>query len=130
MAEGEGMIRLDDDHLLMIEPTQPATAPIIDSLVRRLYRAFGRAGVRTPPWKGWHTCVCGACSDNRDYIVMIEKGNELFPLKTNALAVHYMAQHRAEVPESEMMKLLRLPIDESEPSPLAIYGARYRIATR
>jgi hypothetical protein len=110
------MIRLDDEHLLMIEPDGVGGAPIVDELTRRMTAAF-RLSMNSPPdaWNaGWHSCTCGARSDSRDYAVFVGGMNGKH-LRTNSLCVHYVAMHRDEIPASEMEKLIRLSFAEAEP---------------
>lgn len=101
------MIKLDDTSLLMIEPTGPASAaPVMDELTYKMRRALANERLSDYVYKGWHTCVCGVCSDNNDHFVATVDGGEYL---TNSLAVHYLMFHRDEVPESELEKVRSLP---------------------
>lgn len=56
-------------------------------------------------FKGIHTCTGGKCearSSNRDVAIRANDDDYLY---TNTLALHYLACHRAEVPESELKKI-------------------------
>jgi hypothetical protein len=92
----------DNEHLLFIEPTQPASKIfVVDELTEKMKFAFAQARPSSYAFRGWHTCVCGATSDNRDYF--LPNGQ-----KTNYLAVHYLEYHRDEIPESELEKVRAL----------------------
>ena len=92
------MITLDDKYLLMIEPQNPATDPLNDVLTEVARRVFATCKPGNGRWRGWHTCVCGARSDNKDWF--LPDGT-----MTNSLMVHYVECHRDEVPDSELEKL-------------------------
>lgn len=96
------MIQIDDKHLLMIEPTGAPTEPVIDDITRKLTAAWRQRWTSPFGYRGWHGCTgdgCQAASDNRDHQVM--------GLETNSLCIHYVAQHRADVPQ-EMLDLIAL----------------------
>lgn len=102
-------VRLDEYHLLMIEPTRlPSGQPVVDDLTRRMTAAWRahepEAGIA---YRGWHTCSCGRGSDNLDHHV----GRYV----TNSLCIHYLAWHRREVPESELEKVRALNSAGFEP---------------
>ena len=87
------------DGLLMIEPKLPPGQPVDDPLTTLAELVFacadpGSVGSR---WRGTHRCVCGVRSDNGDWHV----GG----LLTNSLMVHYMRDHRSEVPANEIAKI-------------------------
>ena len=93
------MIDTSDNHLMMIEPVGPAQAMIHDELTALAMKAMLLAKPDPTTWcKGFHTCACGRHSDNRLW---------LFPngVETNSLLLHYVAEHRDEVPDSELDKL-------------------------
>ena len=92
------MIALDDKHLLMIEPKGPASAPINDELTEKAVAVLATAKSNDVRYRGWHRCVCGVNSDNNDWILPDGR-------TTNSLMVHYVAEHRDEVPQSEIDKL-------------------------
>ena len=94
------MIALDDKHLLMVEPKTPACDPLVDDLSEMARRVFATAKSDDIRYRGWHTCVCGARSDNNNWI--LPDGTV-----TNSLMVHYVKCHRDDVPESELQKLRR-----------------------
>lgn len=96
------MIISDNNHILFIEPTQPASVEgIQDELTAKMKTAMLNATKPEYHYKGVHFCVCGAISDNNDYF--LPNGQ-----KTNSLAVHYLEFHRAEIPESELAKVRQL----------------------
>lgn len=100
---------------LMIEPSRPASAaPVIDAVTRKV-TAIWRHGVwtsETMRYRGWHTCICGAASDNRMHRLGDVKGPE-----TNSLIVHYVAYHRDEIPAGELAKIQEIAIDGEQPTP-------------
>ncbi len=128
------MVNLDDRHLLFIEPTEVASkAPVFDEYTERMQRALDKA-IKGKTYRGVHTCRCSRKSTNYDLFVSCESGIVLFKeldnhtgwrrvfddstrpnkkqnFKTNSLAVHYLAYHRNEVPETELAKVLRLCCD-------------------
>jgi hypothetical protein len=92
------MVNLNDDWLLMIEPTKPIEDPIDDELsdiAKAVYKSTVDSNIA---YRGVHSCICGKWSDNVDHI--LPDGT-----KTNSLMVHYIREHRSEVPESEIVKL-------------------------
>jgi hypothetical protein len=89
---------LDDKHFMMIEPKDPIITETNDALTLMAVEVMMEAKAGTP-YLGFHTCVCGAMSESYD--VIMPDGR-----KSNSLAVHYVQMHRAEVPRSEIMKLL------------------------
>ena len=92
------MIELNDKHLLMIEPENPATEPVDDDLTEIARQIFSSAVSDNIRYRGWHTCICGARSDNNNWI--LPDGTI-----TNSLMVHYIECHRQDIPESEIEKL-------------------------
>jgi hypothetical protein len=92
-----------------MEPGRATSSePVIDELTKKMTAAF-RRGKSGPRWRGWHTCACGAKSDNTDYA--LPNGEE-----TNSLCVHYLAYHRAEVSQSQLEKVAALDSGEADPS--------------
>lgn len=102
------MILLDDKHLLMIEPHYDKEPYILDDLTQKAELVYMRAKTPQYGYRGFHQCACGATSDNLDHI--LPDGTI-----TNSLMVHYIAEHRAEVPQSEIDKLERLYKAFTEP---------------
>jgi hypothetical protein len=109
--------------LLYIEPQQGKSGePIIDDFTLKMNAAFAQqksTGTLSSngeyhsggSFMGVQTCVCGAQSEPFDY--ELECG-----YITNSLCVHYLAWHRSEVPENELIKVSNLPnsqvtLDES-----------------
>jgi hypothetical protein len=79
-----------DKTLLMLTPTQPAsTEPVIDAFTQIMAAALINTEHKNR-YRGFHTCACGAHSDNIDHWIN--------GYRTNSLAVHYLAHHRNEVP--------------------------------
>lgn len=103
---------VDPRGLLMIEPTQPPSLPIVDALTRRVAGAL-RTAQLGETWRGWHTCSCGARSDNRDHCVQLVDGTWVL---TNSLAVHYVARHRPEVPRADIDRIMKLASASVEPT--------------
>lgn len=91
------MIRLDNDHLLMIEPKLLETDPIDDELTTLAKKVFITAKTTTS-WRGSHGCICGVRSDCFTWV--LPSG-----LVTNSLMVHYIESHRSEIPLDELRKL-------------------------
>jgi len=92
------MKKIDDDHLMMIEPVSAATDSIDDEITKKA-KSVLELCTKGLSWRGVHRCFCGELSDNVDHIT-------LNGLKTNSLLVHYVEFHRDEVPQSEIDKLL------------------------
>ena len=96
------MIKNDDNHVLFVEPKHPASeTPVEDELSAKMRNAMLKAKPSQYAYRGFHVCVCGKCSDNKDYFLSTGQ-------KTNSLAVHYLEYHRAEIPEFEITKVLNL----------------------
>jgi hypothetical protein len=117
------MISSAPTMLLFIEPIEPPTAaPLIDAVTRRMAGAMKHRKPTKEVWRGFHMCTgCTAHSDNRDYLVPTVDGARL---KTNSLAIHYLAHHRAEVLQAELDKVMRLVGDEIEPTAGQLRGDR------
>lgn len=92
------MINTDNKYVLMIEPIGGPESPVNDKLTSLAESAFKLAKASDHRYRGWHTCVCGARSDNRDWILPSGR-------ITNSLLVHYVRDHRSEVPLLEFCKL-------------------------
>ena len=102
------------DGLLMIEPTGPAaTVPVVDVLTRRMTEAWRHRRDAVESYRGWHRCVCGVASDNKDHWVGGRAGDDRL---TNSLCIHYLAYHRADISPEECEKVLALPGGEAEPT--------------
>lgn len=95
---GENMEQLGDGYLMMIEPTSPFVKPISDDLTKKAHDLL-MITVPGTHYKGWHDCICGARSGSCDLV--LPDGTI-----TNSLLVHYVECHRAEIPRSELAKLL------------------------
>ena len=90
---------IDPDGLLMIKPQGPKSGPVADRYTWLAVCALLECQAPEPGrWlRGWHTCTCGAHSDNIPWAV---RG-----IKTNSFLLHYVAWHREDVPQSELDKL-------------------------
>lgn len=89
---------IDSSGLMMIEPKGKRERAVHDhytDLARKAQKEARSQGL----CKGVHTCACGMRSDNNDWRV---RG-----LVTNSLLLHYVRDHRSEVPASELAKLLQ-----------------------
>lgn len=96
-------------RLLYLTPQRPPSAsPVIDDLTRRM-TGMWRGRREAQVWRGWHTCVCGARSDSKDWWV----GDA--PFLTNALCVHYLAFHRDEVPALHLDWVSEFPAFSGRP---------------
>lgn len=119
------MICVDNQHLLMIEPSSPPGEPLIDAITRKMVAAWRSRTTSTRRYRGWHSCTghgCEAQSDNTDHVV---DGRT-----TNSLCVHYVAMHRSEVPVSELSLIMSW---SAEAAPTAdelgpIYWRRDKVA--
>lgn len=97
--------------ILMIEPSAAVSPePVIDVLTRKMTAAWRARRGEFAFYRGYHTCACGAESDNDDH--RVGKAD----LLTNSLCVHYLAFHRAEVPQTELDKVAALEDGEAEPT--------------
>lgn len=94
------MIKLDNDHLLFIEPEHDKSEePVIDDLSKGLFFVFNtQAEPNDDATRGFHRCKCGATSRNITFTMPDGR-------ITNSLNVHYLIWHRDEVPESELEKV-------------------------
>lgn len=102
---------IDSKGLLMIEPEGLKTLePVIDGLTRRVTAAWRRRTESDYGYRGFHMCICGAVSDNKDHWVGPNR------LLTSALCIHYIALHRDEISPEELEKVRQLPDDEEVPT--------------
>lgn len=96
--------------LLYIEPVLPVSdEPIVDEVTRKITSAFRLGESDGNRWRGFHTCPCGAHSDNTDYI--LPSGHQ-----TNSLAIHYVALHRGEIPSEQLELIGGFDCEPTEPS--------------
>ena len=113
---------IDNNGILMIEPRRQASqAPIIDSLTKKMTAGWRNARHAEDGYRGFHVCICGVCSDNKDHWIGPGQG-----LLTNSLCVHYMAYHRSEVPADELAKVEALSYGEADPTEEELNG-RFRM---
>lgn len=104
------MHEIDPTMILMIEPSATVSPePVIDLLTRKMTAAWRVRQDMRDCYRGYHICECGARSDNKDHWVGMD-------LLTNSLCVHYLAFHRAEVPQTELDKVAALEDGEAEPT--------------
>ena len=111
---------IDPSGLLMIEPTRDAHEPIEDEYTQLARLAWAEAvASKNRFYCGVHRCICGERNDNRMWTV---RG-----WVTNSLLVHYVREHRDEVPETDIAKLMEFEpeIDSLDPGP-ASPGPRAR----
>jgi len=107
--------------MLYIEPRNRGTqAPVIDRVTRGMTAAFRKAKRLQPGWWGFHTCRCGASSDNYDY----ELPNGAM---TNSLCVHYLAFHRRSVPWLQLLEIKRFEFGEAEPTDSELRTETFRM---
>ncbi len=92
------VISLNPKDLLFIEPKNKPTTKVNDELTKILEEEFENATEIGPYCKGFHFCICGKHSTNHDYKLPCG-------LIVNSLCVHYIRDHREEVPESELEKI-------------------------
>ena len=92
------MISLNSSDLLFIEPKNKPTTKVNDELTKIVEEEFANAEEISPYYKGFHICVCGEHSTNHDYKLPCG-------LIVNSLCIHYIQDHREEVPESELDKI-------------------------
>lgn len=97
------MISNNPKNLMYIEPKNKKTeTPVNDYLTK--YAEYLETKFKDnpgPAYRGFHTCACGCRSHSRDYYVSVA-GKQMM---TNSLLVHYVRDHRSEVPEEELEKL-------------------------
>jgi hypothetical protein len=101
---------ISDSDLLFIEPQQPAlSTPIVDDVTRRMTAAFRVSTPSDIVFFGFHECVCGARSSAWNYF--LPNGRQ-----TNSLCIHYVAYHRAEVPDAQLQEVASFLWGEVEPT--------------
>lgn len=88
---------IDPEGLMMIEPKGQQEPPVFDRYTILAFVALKRAK-RGARYRGFHTCACGVRSGSDALTVA--------GMVTNSLLVHYVRDHRSEVPQSELDKLL------------------------
>ena len=111
-------MRPKPSDLLFIIPQQPASElPVIDELTRKMTAAYREAVLSSYGTCGVHTCVCGAHSSNRDYF--LPDGT-----RTNSLCVHYVAQHRSEVPRAQLSRIAEFGYGQADPEDEELQGGR------
>ena len=93
----------DNKHLMFIEPTSKKMEhDIHDDLTDFAQYLQESMKPNNDNTKGWHTCSCKkASSESHTFSVLISGKN----VKTNSLLLHYVKNHRSEIPENELNKL-------------------------
>jgi hypothetical protein len=110
---------INPNGILYIEPSRRISElPVIDELTRKMTAAFRRCEDGTA-FRGWHTCACGAASDNCEHILPNK-------IETNSLCIHYLAFHRTEIPAAELEKVQQLPYGETEPNERELAAPRQK----
>jgi hypothetical protein len=92
--------------------------PLLDQLARKMTAAFRKASTDEGRWCGFHECVCGALSTDRDY-------NLPNGAMTNSLCVHYVAYHRSEIPSDQLARIEAFPFGENEPNDAELQGPEF-----
>lgn len=112
------IIPSDGKHMLYIEPEKAPTEALIDKITKKLTAAFRKAEKVPSGTKGFHIhhndrgCMAG--SDSNDYMITCKDGTKI---KTNLLCIHYVAFHRSEVEDLDLVLILhRLLDEEAEPT--------------
>jgi hypothetical protein len=101
---------ISNQGLLFIEPGQAASpTPVVDHITRRMCAAFRQAKESDYAYGGIHRCICGAHSSSSDY--HLPSGD-----LTNSLCVHYVAHHRAQVPQQQLARIEAFTFGEVEPT--------------
>jgi hypothetical protein len=97
----------------------PTDEPIIDELTMSLTSAWRRS----PKSDNWRLstcdCICGAFSGSAARIL---PGGAV----ANALCLHYLAYHRAEVPAADLDAIRRMPIGAEVPARSEVEAPEYR----
>ena len=92
------MIELGDKFLMMIEPQKYPVEEINDTLTEIAQEVLSSAK-KDRTFRGSHGCICKVRSDNAEHILPSGR-------ITNSLLVHYVQNHREEVPQKELDKLV------------------------
>lgn len=88
---------INPDGLMMIEPPARRFEPIYDFYTFLAEQALLDAEIDKRRYRGMHQCACGEWSDNRE--------RKVRGMQTNSLLVHYVRDHREDVPPEELKKL-------------------------
>lgn len=88
----------DDDHLMFIEPQSSKCENIDDELTRKTWEFIYKCRPGKKVYRGFHTCACGITSDSQDWFTPLGR-------KTHSLLLHYVRDHRSEIPQAELDKL-------------------------
>lgn len=101
------MIATDDKHLLMIEPQHEVSAEAVQDWATAKMAVLLASAKNGTAYLGMHTCTCGKRSGTCDLV--LPDGTV-----TNSLALHYLERHRDEVPQAELAKLRKMPLNARE----------------
>ncbi|MGD8373419.1 MAG: hypothetical protein PVI21_01005 [Candidatus Woesebacteria bacterium] len=117
--------------VLFIVPQRVDREPVIDDLARKMSGLLLRAKADVDlsgiyyadmqqfspriSTRGVHSCCCGACSTNQDYVIGRLEG--CIVVVTNWLAVHYLVHHRSSVTQSDLDLIAGLDGKLVEPTP-------------
>jgi hypothetical protein len=108
-------------RLLYVAPTRkPSEHPVVDELTLKMVAAL-RQGSKPSGYivLGVVTCVCGAMASMMN--VTLPNG-----WLTNDLSVHYLAYHRAQVPQWQLDAVRTLPAGLEPPTEAEMYAPRFR----
>jgi hypothetical protein len=107
------LIKAIDEYvypLLYIYPKKNVTCPVNDDVTRNFKSNVKRDNTRGAynkrgnfdigsAFMGHHTCICGETSEGQDYLLTTPSGKRY---ATHTLCVHYLRDHREEIPHEEM----------------------------
>jgi len=96
------MITANPKLLLYVEPQNPKLEKTVEDELTAKMRGWMKLAKEGPRYHGVHTNPDGYSSQSCDY--MLPTGHQ-----THSLCVHYLANHRSEIPEAELEKVKRLP---------------------
>jgi hypothetical protein len=88
---------------------------LIDELTMRMTAAYRQSKLPRYIFFGFHRCSCGAHSDNKDHF--LPDGT-----KTNSLCIHYLAYHREQVPEADLLLVSQLACGVESPTSFELHG--------
>lgn len=93
----------DDKHFMFIEPkSKKMEDDVNDDLTKFAEYLQKNMKPNNDKSRGWHTCSCKKASSESETFSVSLSGKKL---KTNSLLLHYVKNHRSEIPELELEKL-------------------------
>lgn len=96
------MIEYGKKYLMFIEPKAKKMEDDVNDELTIFTEMLGKTmKPNNDVTKGWHRCSCNARSDFCTFTVSLAGVN----VQTNSLLLHYVKNHRSEVPEEELEKL-------------------------